>query len=186
MTVRTDFRSSDLCIGGGIRTEGQVIPRCVMTTDDEGKAVIPVLNLLDRAFELPEGGTVTRGEKCVEGIATREVNEELVLADEIDTDLTGADNHSLQNLINEYNDLVSRTFKQVGCTDKAQMQIELSDDSPVYYRPYRLSFHVREQVKDVIEDLKEADIIEDSDSPFASPILLVRKAKCGCASITGR
>ena len=143
VTVRTDFRSSALYIEGGIRTEGQVIPRCVITTDDEGKAVILVLNLSDRAFELPEGGTVTRGEKCVEGIQTRGVNEELVIADEIDTDLTGVENHSLLNLINECKDLVSRTLKQVGCTDKAQMQIELSDDSPVCYRPYRLSFHHR-------------------------------------------
>lgn len=67
-------------------------------------------------------------------------------------------------------------MRQIGCTDKAEMHIELSTDKHVYFRPYRLSYHEREQLKDTISELKDADIIEDSASPFASPVLLVRKS----------
>lgn len=38
-----------------------------------------------------------------------------------------------------------------------------------------MSLHERKQVRDIVDELKDADIIEDSDSPFASPCLLVRK-----------
>lgn len=55
------------------------------------------------------------------------------------------------------------------------MKLVLKDDRPVVYRPYRISYKEREQVRGIIDELKEADIVEDSESPYASPILLVKK-----------
>nr|XP_015839387.1 PREDICTED: RNA-directed DNA polymerase homolog [Tribolium castaneum] len=43
------------------------------------------------------------------------------------------------------------------------------------YRPYRISFSEKEQVRNIVRELKEADIIEETDSPFASPVILVKK-----------
>ncbi|KAK9711357.1 Zinc knuckle [Popillia japonica] len=53
--------------------------------------------------------------------------------------------------------------------------IDLTSDKPIYYKPYRLSYHERKQVQEIVDELKEADIIEDSTSPYASPCLLVKK-----------
>lgn len=55
------------------------------------------------------------------------------------------------------------------------MKIEATTDEPVRFRPYRLSFADREHTKVVIEELKQAGIVVDSNSDYASPILLVRK-----------
>lgn len=55
------------------------------------------------------------------------------------------------------------------------MKLNLKDEQPVVYRPYRLSFHERQKVRELIEGLKGADIVEDSSSPYASPIVLVKK-----------
>lgn len=55
------------------------------------------------------------------------------------------------------------------------MKLNLKDEQPVVYRPYRLSFHERQKVRELIEELKGADIVEDSSSPYASPIVLVKK-----------
>ncbi|EFA11963.1 Retrovirus-related Pol polyprotein from transposon 412-like Protein [Tribolium castaneum] len=55
------------------------------------------------------------------------------------------------------------------------MNIKLTDDKPVVYRPYRMSFFEKEQVRNIVRELKEADIIEETDSPFASPVILVKK-----------
>jgi hypothetical protein len=55
------------------------------------------------------------------------------------------------------------------------MKIDLKDETPVYYRPYRMAITEKQQVKKIVEELKDADIIEDSNSPFASPVLLVKK-----------
>lgn len=43
------------------------------------------------------------------------------------------------------------------------------------YRPYRLSYYERERVRSTVDDLKNANFVEDSNSEYASPILLVKK-----------
>lgn len=87
------------------------------------------------------------------------------------------DKKELMETVNDYKDLVAKNVHQMGCTTNMQMSIELQNTKPVYHRPYRLSHHEREQLKDMVDDLKSADIIEGSASPFASPMLLVRKKK---------
>lgn len=64
---------------------------------------------------------------------------------------------------------------QLGCITKFEMNINLKDEVPVVYRPYRLSHSERKDVQNIINDLLENDVIQDSNSPYASPILLVRK-----------
>ena len=50
------------------------------------------------------------------------------------------------------------------------------DIKPIRCRPYRLSDKMRGQVDKQLNDLLDAGIIvEDENSPFASPIVLVRK-----------
>lgn len=55
------------------------------------------------------------------------------------------------------------------------MKIELKDTVPVTYHPYRLSYKERELVRGKSEELLKADIIEESNSPYAIPILIVKK-----------
>lgn len=50
------------------------------------------------------------------------------------------------------------------------MKIHLKDDKPITFRPYRLSFSERAQVREIVEDLLENGIIRDSKSPYASRI----------------
>lgn len=55
------------------------------------------------------------------------------------------------------------------------MKLVLRDDKPIVYRPYRLSYYERERVRNMVDELKNANIVEDSNSEYASPILLVTK-----------
>ena len=66
-------------------------------------------------------------------------------------------------------------MSQIGCTYLLEIDIKLGDNKPVFYRPYQLAYGEREQMTDWIKDLRNTDIIEDSNSPFASTMLLVRK-----------
>ncbi|KAG6452699.1 hypothetical protein O3G_MSEX007747 [Manduca sexta] len=52
---------------------------------------------------------------------------------------------------------------------------ELNSDTPVCYRPYRLSMPEKSIVRDKIDDLLKNNIIRESSSAYASPIILVRK-----------
>ena len=79
-------------------------------------------------------------------------------------------------LVNEYKDIVAHNMAQLGCNNAVEMEIEREDGKTLYYRPYQLSYSEREQTKDLIKELKEADIVEECCSPYASSMLLVGKA----------
>ncbi|CAK1577951.1 unnamed protein product [Parnassius mnemosyne] len=55
------------------------------------------------------------------------------------------------------------------------MHIKLTTDVPVYYRPYKLSHGEKLKVRTIVKDLLDKGIIRESDSEYASPILLVKK-----------
>ncbi|KAK9675225.1 Reverse transcriptase (RNA-dependent DNA polymerase) [Popillia japonica] len=67
----------------------------------------------------------------------------------------------------------------LGTTESVQCKIETTTEEPITYRPYRLSYKEREEVREIVDDLKGAGIIVDSTSPYASPILVVRKKDGG-------
>jgi hypothetical protein len=166
-----------LCIEGGMRENGHVIPRCVIEVDNEGKSALPVLNLSNKPLVFKEGDRITRGEisKIAEVDGKREINDEPISYEDIHTDLLEEDASVLLDMLNENKGLIAKNLRQIGLTNKIEMKIDLKDETPVYYRSYRMAITEKQQVKKIVEELKDADIIEDSNSPFASPVLLVKK-----------
>lgn len=82
-----------------------------------------------------------------------------------------------QNIINifdKYPSVLSRSGK-LSTVETGELKIKLKIDKTVYYRPYRLAPIEREKVKEILKELLAEEIIRESDSDFASPILLVRK-----------
>lgn len=175
--VDGEHPNQSLCVEGGVREVGPIVPRCIVATDEEGRAVLPVLNVTGRPITIKPGDTISRGELCTEGTFQREVNDEPVTLEQIDTDMQGEEARQLidNRTLNDNRELIARTLQQLGKTSDATMRIELTSDRPVIYRPYRLSYYERKQMKDMVDELKAAEIIEDSASPHASPMLLVKK-----------
>lgn len=60
-----------------------------------------------------------------------------------------------------------------------ELKLRLNKNDVVYYRPYRLAPIEKEKVDKIIQELLEKGIIRESESPFASPVILVKK-KDGC------
>lgn len=56
-----------------------------------------------------------------------------------------------------------------------KMSIVLKHEQPIYSRPRRLSFADREALRDILDGLLSEGTIRPRDSPYASPIVLVRK-----------
>lgn len=56
-----------------------------------------------------------------------------------------------------------------------EMQIDLQHKTPISFRPRRLSYEEKKIVKDIVDDLLLRDIIQPSKSPYAFPIVLVKK-----------
>lgn len=66
-------------------------------------------------------------------------------------------------------------LNELGTVLTGELKLRLKSDSTVYYRPYRMAPVEREKINYIIKDLLDKNIIKDSDSPFASPVLLVKK-----------
>lgn len=95
----------------------------------------------------------------------------------IDSDLVGQDLLRLNDLLQRYDHCFDDN-SGIGECD-VEMKIEVTTEVPFYYRPYRMSLKEQEVVRDIVNDLIENDIIEPSNSPYASPIILVPKKKTG-------
>uniref|UniRef100_A0ABD2VZA1 RNA-directed DNA polymerase n=1 Tax=Trichogramma kaykai TaxID=54128 RepID=A0ABD2VZA1_9HYME len=83
---------------------------------------------------------------------------------------------SLLRLLNEYRVCCSRSDRELGCTNYVEMDIiETADATPVHSKPYKASAKQREQMKNIVGEWKAAGIVTETQSPYASPCLLVDK-----------
>ena len=93
--------------------------------------------------------------------------------DEIDINpsLKTSDQQFLKTLINE---------KYINADVKIEpyeyeMKIKLTEDTQIHFRPRKLAFKERNILKETIDNLLKTKVIRQSNSPYASPIVMVQK-----------
>ncbi|KAK7925830.1 hypothetical protein WMY93_008140 [Mugilogobius chulae] len=77
--------------------------------------------------------------------------------------------------LNSMSEVFSQHDLDFGCTDKVQHQIKLHDETPFKLRARPIHPQDIEAVRKHLHDLLEAGVIRESQSPFSSPIVVVRK-----------
>ncbi|GFX59294.1 hypothetical protein TNCV_4217101 [Trichonephila clavipes] len=82
---------------------------------------------------------------------------------------------SAERQFQEFEDVFSRNSSDIGHTTVTQHRIDTADHPPIKQHPRRLPFSKQEEVGTLLREMQENDIIEPSSSPWASPIVLVRK-----------
>lgn len=90
-------------------------------------------------------------------------------------DINECDKVQLHALLEKMAVCFSNDNGDLGVTDLGSMKIRLTSDRPVVYRPYRLSITERALVREKVQELLDAGVIQESDSEYASPIVLVPK-----------
>ncbi|CAH2015473.1 unnamed protein product [Acanthoscelides obtectus] len=164
-----------------------VILPCILNLENSF-CCVPVMNLSNKPVCYEKNRVITRGWTCYENV---EPSESLmclqtstthlipITLDDvkglINPQLNEVDRANLLQLINKYRDCFALSLNEVGKTDVAELEIKLNDDQPITYRPYRMPYTNRETFRDIVRDLLANKIIQESDSPYASPILLVKK-----------
>lgn len=89
--------------------------------------------------------------------------------------VTDTEKNRLLRLLNDFRDCFALDTRELGVTNITEMSIRLNDNIPVTYKPYRLPFSERAKVREMIGELLANGIIQESQSAYASPIVLVRK-----------
>ena len=58
---------------------------------------------------------------------------------------------------------------------KIKHRINLLDEEPVYLKSYPLPYVLRQELKDEIKEMLDIGVIRKSSSPYASPVVIVKK-----------
>ena len=103
--------------------------------------------------------------------ALEEVFQELVKH----TYLSSHQQDLLLALLLEYSDVFAISKDQLGRTDVLQHEIVTENVSPIRQKFRRMSPHMRAEMRVLLNDMLQKDIISPSKSPWASPIVLVKK-----------
>lgn len=80
-------------------------------------------------------------------------------------------------LLEEFKDIFALTDDEVGLTHLVQHDIDTGDARPIKTRPRRLPLAHQAAADSAIEEMQRAGIIEPSDSPWASGVVMVGKKK---------
>ena len=90
------------------------------------------------------------------------------------THLSNSEKELLFVLLMEYADVFS-FHSDLGRTDLTKHHIDTGDSQPIHQLPRRVSPARRQEVRQLLNEMLKNDIIQPSNSPWSSPIILVRK-----------
>lgn len=182
--VRTDCDlTGEICIEDSQRTNYKVLGGKIKIKNGIGYIHIANCKCLELLFETDQ--VISRGVLWFENLTGNKCltvnkisNDKCLLTAEdlnIGINLNEDNKCKLIALVNEYRDCFAKTLPELGCTNVTTMDIELKDSNPVVYRPYRLSHAERAEVRSMVDDLLQNEIIRESSSSYASPIIIVKK-----------
>jgi len=81
----------------------------------------------------------------------------------------------LKKLINSYKDLFFKEGDQLTCTTAIQHEIVTTTDRPIFSKIYRYPHVHEEEISKQIHEMLEQGIIQESNSPYNSPLWIVPK-----------
>jgi Retroviral aspartyl protease./Reverse transcriptase (RNA-dependent DNA polymerase). len=160
------------------------LPSCVTTTRD---GIVPIYNAAWDTLKLEKGQLLARGSPCVREQPSQGVSSLAIstcsltpfqisdVIEHVGSNLSEQQRTQLLSVLNEFRDCFAEQMNELGKTNVTEMRIDLHDNVPVTFRPYRLAHAERMVVRGIVQDLLDNGIIRNSQSPYASPILLVKK-----------
>ena len=82
---------------------------------------------------------------------------------------------TLEGFLADYQDVFESGSGDRGCTDKKYQRIDTGEPRPISQHPRRPPLAKQSLINDLLDDMKSQGMTEESDSPWSSPVVLVRK-----------
>ena len=102
----------------------------------------------------------------------QKLNETLIQSRE---SMTQEEIFQLSKLLMGYHEVFSLEDRERGETDLVEFKIDTGDAIPKRQAVKRIPFAARLEIADQLEKMQASGVIEPSESPWASPVVLVRK-----------
>ncbi|GFT28012.1 retrovirus-related Pol polyprotein from transposon 412 [Nephila pilipes] len=91
------------------------------------------------------------------------------------TELTQKQRSAAEKMLREFKELFPKSSEEFGRTNLTKHRIDTGNHPPIKQHPRRLPFAKVEEVKDLLKDMQAKGVFETSTSPWAFPIISVRK-----------
>ena len=92
-----------------------------------------------------------------------------------DADVSTSTKVKFEQICQEQREAFSKNNKDIGHAQVIEMEIDTGDSLPLAQSPYTLPLKHYDWVRQEIETLEKAGVIERSLSPWASPVIVVPK-----------
>lgn len=93
----------------------------------------------------------------------------------VGTSLTDEQKAQLNILLKEHEHVFTNHTESIGIVPFMEHSIDTGDSKPIRSKPYRVSIKEQQVIQNLVNEMLESDIIRPSKSPWASPIVLVKK-----------
>jgi transposase InsO family protein/predicted aspartyl protease len=162
---------------------GLTVQESVHTVKTTGKIPVLVVNQTNRHFNLKRGSVIGKGRALRAGEVSTIAEEQ-----KDDDDDTGKEDEEFNEIkvpeeyrsevvriVKQNIDLFAKTDIDLGHTDTVKMTINTGEHPPIKNRPYRAPLNKRKIIDKALVDMLEAKVIERSQSPWAFPLVVVKK-----------
>ena len=106
------------------------------------------------------------------------INDEVINQMVEDSELSLSSKRILKQILSDERSVFSASEFDVGSYEEEEIELELLDTTPVYVKPRRVPYKLRDVLDDSIREMCKKQIIEETKgSNYNSPVHLVRKAK---------
>ncbi len=97
------------------------------------------------------------------------------LPDLSDSVLSDSEKVKFRDLFSKYRDVFALSNDQLGRTSLVQHTIDTGDALPIKQRPHRTTPESKQEIDRQVSDMLDRGIIQESVSPWSSPVILVKK-----------
>lgn len=91
--------------------------------------------------------------------------------------------HQLEELVVEYQDVLSFNPLDIGSTNVILHHIDTGEQTPIKQAARHTSFVLRQRIEELNQEMLELGVIQPPTSPWASPVVLVHKIMAAIAFV---
>ncbi|GBL98096.1 Retrovirus-related Pol polyprotein from transposon 17.6 [Araneus ventricosus] len=193
ISVKLDKECNDMSIGQPLLVEklnddhadSFLIARSISNLDDKNSCLALICNLTDSPIHLNKSMQIVKISPIhkiamvenVNNVTSCNASKQIDWATQVNlTHLNEDQKLKVMDLLSKYNSVFAQDITDLGVCDLIKHEIHLQDQVPTRQKPYRVPYHLKPEMKRQINILLEAGIIQQSTSPFAAPVLLVKKS----------
>lgn len=163
-------------------SNGLLIGRNINKRNKDNIYPLIVMNFNNEPYHINKNSKLAFIE-CIEKTPTLECNSVEQTLEDVDfceADITYDHldceaQQKLKNFLENYKDCFAKGIKDLTGCDTLLHRIELLDQIPVRQKPYKTPHHLKGELHRQVNELLEHNIIKNSTSPYAAPVILVKK-----------